>query len=148
MTTIVYNHAKNEVAIDSRAICGGTINSNDYDKIIKTEDSIYFLTGHCSDFVPFVHGHDTMTNQEGLECSAYMIKKSKVYLVTLEKGVYKTVELTYNDAAGTGWQWALAALDFGKTTRQAVEYAATRDTGTGGQIRVFSIFKNGSIVLN
>lgn len=142
MTTIAFNYDKNEVAVDSRTICGDTISSDNADKTIKCENSLYFLTGHRSDRIPFVHGHNTMTHQEGLECHAYMVKGKKVYLVTLEEGVYKEVELTYNDATGTGWQFALSALDFGKTTKQAVEYAATRDTNTGGQIRVFSVVNN------
>jgi hypothetical protein len=34
-------------------------------------------------------------------------------------------------AEGSGWKWALAAMDFGKTAVEAVKYASTRDNGTG-----------------
>lgn len=34
-------------------------------------------------------------------------------------------------AIGSGTTWAQAAMDFGKTAIEAVEYAATRDNGTG-----------------
>jgi len=47
----------------------------------------------------------------------------------------------YNDAMGSGEEFALAALDHGKTAEDAVAYAATRDSGTGGKIRVFDVAK-------
>jgi hypothetical protein len=37
-------------------------------------------------------------------------------------------------AIGSGTNWALAAMDFGKTAVEAVEYAATRCNGTGGGV--------------
>ncbi|WP_210772140.1 hypothetical protein [Rhodanobacter lindaniclasticus] len=37
-------------------------------------------------------------------------------------------------AIGSGWQFAIAAMDFGKTAKQAIEYAMTRDNGTGGGV--------------
>ena len=36
---------------------------------------------------------------------------------------------------GTGSHWATAALDFGKTPEEAVEYAITRDRQSGGPVR-------------
>lgn len=44
-------------------------------------------------------------------------------------------------AIGSGWQFALAAMDFGKTAKQAIEYAATRDNGTGGGVDYVRIRK-------
>jgi hypothetical protein len=38
-------------------------------------------------------------------------------------------------AYGTGWKWALAAIDHGKDAVAAVEYAATRDHDTGGEVQ-------------
>ncbi len=37
-------------------------------------------------------------------------------------------------AIGSGWQFAIAAMDFGKSAKQAIEYAMTRDNGTGGGV--------------
>lgn len=34
-------------------------------------------------------------------------------------------------AIGSGWAWATAAMDHGKTAVEAIEYAATRDNSTG-----------------
>lgn len=44
-------------------------------------------------------------------------------------------------AIGSGWQFAAAAMDFGKTAKQAIEYAATRDNGTGGGVDYVRIRK-------
>jgi hypothetical protein len=41
-------------------------------------------------------------------------------------------------AIGTGWMWAVAAMDHGKAAVNAVEYAVTRDVYTGGVIRTWS----------
>jgi hypothetical protein len=35
----------------------------------------------------------------------------------------------------------LAALDFGKTAKEAVEYAMTRDVYSGGKVHVYDIDK-------
>ncbi len=37
-------------------------------------------------------------------------------------------------AIGSGTTWAMAAMDFGKTAAEAVEYASTRDNATGSVI--------------
>lgn len=39
-------------------------------------------------------------------------------------------------AGGSGWKWAQAALDHGKSAKEAVEYAATKCLYTGGEIDV------------
>lgn len=38
-------------------------------------------------------------------------------------------------AYGTGWKWALAAIDHGRNAVEAVKYAATRDHDTGGDVQ-------------
>lgn len=40
---------------------------------------------------------------------------------------------------GSGYQFAIAALDLGKTAKEAVNYAKTRDIYTGGRVRVFDV---------
>lgn len=42
-------------------------------------------------------------------------------------------------AIGSGWRWALAAMDHGKNAIQAVEYAMSRDVFTGGEIEHFQL---------
>jgi len=42
--------------------------------------------------------------------------------------------LLYPTAIGSGWMWAIAALDFGATAEDAVKYAATRDVFTNDEV--------------
>jgi hypothetical protein len=42
-------------------------------------------------------------------------------------------------AMGSGRRFALAALDLGKSPREAVAYACTRDVFSGGEITVLTI---------
>lgn len=42
-------------------------------------------------------------------------------------------------AIGSGAQWALAAMDLGKTPQEAVAYACTRDIYSGGEIVALSL---------
>ncbi len=44
-------------------------------------------------------------------------------------------------AEGSGWKWAAAAMDFGKTAVEAVQYASTRDNGTGCGVDYVTINK-------
>ena len=48
-------------------------------------------------------------------------------------------ELKFNDYVGSGGYDALRALDFGKSAKEAIEYAATKDCNTGGKVRVFNL---------
>lgn len=43
-------------------------------------------------------------------------------------------------ATGTGWEWAMAAMDMGKNAIEAVEYAREKDIYTGGKINYVEIF--------
>lgn len=40
-------------------------------------------------------------------------------------------------ASGSGWKWAMAAMDHGLNAKEAVEYASTRDIYTGGTVDVW-----------
>ena len=47
-------------------------------------------------------------------------------------------EVIYRMAWGSGWQWALAAMDLDHNAVDAVTYAATRDLGTGGSVEQYT----------
>lgn len=65
-------------------------------------------------------------------------------MVLSRKGLFQyfdeCVPLTAPDvrhyAIGSGWEWAHAAMDFGRTPAQAVRYAMTRDVSTGAKVVV------------
>jgi len=48
-------------------------------------------------------------------------------------------ELTYNYTLGSGERFATGAMDHGKSASQAVKYAMTRDSNTGGKVLVYNL---------
>lgn len=66
------------------------------------------------------------------DCEAIMVNGSEI---TWFDGTAQTViEPGEKLAIGSGWQYAIAAMDHGKNAHDAVAYAATRDNGTGGGV--------------
>lgn len=140
MTTILYDHEKKQIAVDSRTSAGGLIKSDITDKSITKEDgSIWFVSGYASEaesFSELSHGDKVNTK---FECYALVIKEGKVYSAIEHNGVLSSCELQWNDAIGSGCELAIASLDHGKTAKEAVEYAITKDCYSGGKVRVFDV---------
>ena len=136
MTTIVYDHKNKEVAVDSRVTVDGIICSDDFNKTIKNDNGFYFLCGDCWDYEKI----SKLTHDEKVEvnpnCSAILIKDSKAFAVIVSDGFCCITELKYNYAMGSGERFALAALDYGATAKEAVEYAIKKDIYSGGSVIV------------
>ena len=59
-----------------------------------------------------------------------------------EGGVYKNSAVHLDSyAIGSGAEFAMSAMDFGMTAKEAVEYTMTRDIYTGGEVTVFDTVK-------
>lgn len=143
MTTIAYHHKDKQIAIDSRIVSSeGRIISDAYSKTIKTPDRLYFMSGATGDYQNFVmfHGGGKIP-EHTLDCDALMLRDRKVFQViylSKEKHFYEEL-LKYNHSIGSGLAFALAAMDFGKSAKDAVAYAATKDSSTGGKIVSYSV---------
>ena len=148
MTTIVYDHKNKQIAVDSRATRGDIICSDSESKFEFIDGQIWFFSGVIADKELLVSWFSDKEQKPTLvpECCSIVIIKGKAYLNTVgEHGAAYQSELTFSDAIGSGSSFALAALDHGKTAKQAVEYAAKRDPFTGGKITVFDV-ETGKIV--
>ena len=141
MTTIVYCHKTKKVAVDGRMSDNrGLIATDEKDKTIKNEAGLWFLCGVVADHVDIVKLAHNEEASVVPECSALLIKEGCIFSVMVgEDGMCSHEKLTCNDAAGSGLPFALAALDFGKTAKEAVEYAITKDCYSGGKVRVFNL---------
>lgn len=145
MTTIIYNHKNKQIAVDSRTQQGGRIVT---DKAIKwkvVNGNTWFLCGDCADQDMIIEHYDLKETKDSVIPDSYaiVIDNKKAILFTVEAdGVTNKLELSESEPLGSGGNWALSALDHGKTARQAVEYAKTRDCYTGGKVHVFDIRKN------
>jgi ATP-dependent protease HslVU (ClpYQ) peptidase subunit len=145
MTTIVYDHANKLIAVDGRCTSSGMITSDESIKWHTDNDGvIWFLSGCTSDYsllFDSFSGRDRAYDLPEIpDAVAFIVRNNSVFLrgVT-DKGEAWTQELTHSRCIGSGSSFALAALDFGKSAKEAVEYAATRDCYTGGKVSVYDI---------
>ncbi|MCH9646073.1 MAG: proteasome subunit beta [Proteobacteria bacterium] len=140
MTTIAYNHKDKEIAYDSRLTTGNDIYTDSAVKMKKVGGVVYFMSGRISDYDDFIKDFEPRKQAiDNLECSMLCVQGGKVYWLSIDNGLYTKTLSTCNDAIGSGYPWVMAAMDFGKSAKEAVEYAKTRDCKTGGKVKVFKI---------
>lgn len=141
MTTIAYHHESKTIAVDSRRTCGSVITSDKTNKIQKVCGLVFVLCGTVSDKGLFIDMYVNGSESNVIpDITGYVIDNGTAYLCHVnENGVMQKYELEHNDAIGSGEQFALSAMDFGKNAKEAVKYAMTRDTITGGKIREVKI---------
>lgn len=141
MTAIIYCHKTKQVAVDSMVTAGGVIKAHDFDKTIKSKDgSLWIISGDLAEYESYANlEHGDKVNKD-FYCAAIVIRKGKAYsAITNENNALSILELKFNEYCGSGGFEALCALDFDKTAKEAVEYAATKDCHTGGKVRVFNL---------
>jgi len=138
MTTIAYNHKDKEIAVDGRVARGSIICDDNHNKIVKTKQAIFILSGHLADIDKVIHAFPDNVELNYV-VSGFVILEDTVYWFAGNDTGWSMIKLTYNEAAGSGSEFALTALDMGATAKQAVKMAAKRDTSTGGRIRVIKL---------
>lgn len=140
MTTIAYSHELKEIAVDGRVTMGTLVSDDSYDKTRKREDLIFIASGLVADIDLLVEAYPFgYEGMQELEAQALVIDEGKVYQCTQHDGKYFVTPIDFNITLGSGGDFALAAMDFGKTPKQAVKYAMTRDCATGGKIKVIKV---------
>ena len=145
MTTVCYSHKHKQVAIDSRITSNGVIRSDNHKKTLENDLGIWFFTGKVSDEKDICKLKHNDKVDVIPEASAYVISDNKVHLVLVNSDGYcEWALLDYDDAMGSGGDFALAALDFGEDAKGAIEYAKQRDIYTGGEVRVFNVERKGN----
>lgn len=142
MTTIAYDYDKQQIAVDSRTTANGLIANDHTDKTVINELGTWILCGTCHKIPTLVncvlgdHFEDTHRYRD---VGGFLIRDGKVYEVFIDEGYYAEELLTYSMTLGSGGEFALAALDMGKSAQEAVEYAITRDSSTGGEVHVINV---------
>lgn len=142
MTTIAYNHKDRQIAYDSRLTSCGMVMSDTKSKMVARNGLTFFISGSdggVSDFIDMHTGCGKADNHP--EVSAFMVdEKGNVWLcVVTEDMIAQKSIVEYNSSMGSGEQFALAAMDMGKTASDAVKYAKTRCIYTGGKVNVYDI---------
>lgn len=145
MTTIVYDHKNKQIAFDSRITSGDVICSDNANKHIQNNDEHWFFCGAISDFEYMIGLEHNDKPNVVPEAEAIVVRKDNVWRVGFKGGYCFHVKLEHSRGIGSGGYFALASLDHGKSAKEAVEYAMTRDIYTGGKVHVYDI-KSGTFV--
>ena len=145
MTTIAYDHKARQIACDSRAIKNEhVIASDDFDKFKLVDGEMWFFAGEVADQLMLIDYHNgKKIDGEYPDCTAIVACKDGVVRTkgAHNDGVTWSNDMQGNETIGSGRDFALAALDFGRSAMQAIEYTITRDVYTGGKVRVFDAEK-------
>lgn len=139
MTTLCYH--KGELAWDSRVTAGNIIQKDNAQKRVLYKGVHFVLCGSVPEFPAFMQAYVEGIGGANLSVSAFCVHPDGLYRAsTDETGIWRT-KLSYNDVAalGSGMEFAIAAVDCGKTPREAIKVAAKRDNCTGGLVRTMSI---------
>ncbi len=138
MTTIVYDHNARQIACDSRCTGDGIIKTDSFIKYRYSGAALFFFTGPVSDHEKLINAY-SHGKIEKCEANAMIFVDGNVMLCGIDNEEFWLENSAYSQGIGSGFKFALAALDFGKSAKEAIEYAATRDFYTGGKIHVLDI---------
>ena len=149
MTTIVYCDKTKQIACDSRTTLGDIVIDSCAIKYKITKDKVWFCAGNKGDADTFIQHYEPLIEaNKNLSVDAIFVITSGecakgVYMTTIDNNnIYRECILDHNYATGSGYTWAMSALDHGKTAKEAVEYAMTRDIYSGGKVHVYDIVKS------
>lgn len=142
MTTIAYSHKYKQIAYDSRCTADDVIMTDALEKKFVVGDAVYFMSGSTCDFdlffAEFKHGAKPSVS---IDCYGIYVNGDVVSLRSIdsESGLFFESKRAFDFAIGSGGNFALAAMDLGKSAKESVEYAATRDIYTGGEVKVYQL---------
>lgn len=140
MTTICYNHESKQISCDSRVTRDNVIMSDSCVKWSTVDGVVFFLAGIPSDNELFIRMYFGATSDVIPEVTGLVIDGGNVYRCGVNDSLLMWKDERQNDdAIGTGWEFALSAMDFGKSSHEAVEYAMTRDSCSGGKVHTYDI---------
>lgn len=123
--------------MDSRCTAGTLIVDDKCNKVFKRGALTFVGGGELADLLTLVEYYPQQFEPTvTLNAQAFLLTEGECFMVRVEKGEYKHDLIDHNATLGSGGDFALAAMDFGKSAKEAVKYAATRDCATGGRVRV------------
>ena len=142
MTTIVYDHKNKQVACDSRRTAERFIITDEAIKYIKNKDDLWFIAGTPDTALTFVSHFKAMEEAHPLlDNNGIFVSDGSAYFAVVDDGAFCELPLDCSFATGSGENFAISALDMGKSAKDAIEYAMTRDCCTGGKVHVYDIEK-------
>lgn len=139
MTTIAYHHESKIIAVDSYTTSDARITNQNAEKWLRIGGDLIVLCGAISDIKHFVEAYrHGKCEAEDVDVTALVVRNGELNRGGVHRGNYWEEPINHNDALGSGSAFALAALDFKMTAKEAVQYASTRCIFTGGTVHAFS----------
>lgn len=140
MTTIAYNHKDKQLAVDSRTTCGGIVASDKSNKTREVNGVLFVGAGLPYDINQLIDAYPNQCEDANYDATVYAVDKGKAFRFgqDLANGWWID-EVTFSRADGSGEKFAIAAMDFGCSAKDAVKYAMTRDIYTGGKVKVINL---------
>lgn len=139
MTTIAYKDGI--IAYDSLITCQGVVSYKNYDKSRFVDGVRFFIAGAISDYDIIIKDWFS-TRHKGVSGSALVVDvDSDIYECGYSDGKMWKEKLIKEHclAIGSGWHFALMAMDLGLSAENAVKKVSERCIYTGGTIRTFKI---------
>lgn len=144
MTTIAYKDGV--ISYDSRITSDNIIQDDDFDKHHGYGDTHFFFCGSTEDMEDFANLYLAKENPvRDLDVSALVFEEGKLFKSSVEEKeetfrIWKSpVRLKSTVAIGSGRDFALAFMDSGMSSEDAIKATAKRDTWTGGKVRTFKL---------
>ena len=140
MTTIAYKDGV--IAYDSRSTRGDFISTDSANKM-NVRDGVRFFMAGCACYEDefasaWFSGADVC---EQNDVSALVYDGEHVWMAGADNGEFFRQRIDYDTAIGSGTPYAVTAMDFGASAKEAVKAASKRDSATGGRIRTFKVKK-------
>lgn len=138
MTTIAYRDGI--IAYDSLITCDGVVIYNNYDKSRVENGVRFFISGSPCDYEALINDWFS-SRHKGVNASALVVDGGDIYECGYYDGKMWKEKLKKENylAIGSGFKFALMAMDFGLSAADAVKKASERCMYTGGEIRVFKL---------
>lgn len=139
MTTIAYRDGI--IAYDSLITCQGVVAYKNYDKSRFVDGVRFFIAGAIPDFDILINDWFS-TKSKGVSGSALVVDgDNDIYECSYSQGKMWKEKLIKDNymAIGSGWQFALMAMDLGLSAEDAVKKASERCIYTGGEVNVYRV---------
>lgn len=142
MTTIAIDH--DSISADGRSTDqDGYIARDNHPKLRKENGVICAYAGSvadCEELINIVIYGDQPSRPDA-NGNLITIAEDVIMMHSLVDSKLNSWEVTPPYCMGSGSQFALSALDFGSTSKEAVKYAMKRDSSTGGKIKTIKYKK-------
>ena len=141
MTTICYDHKTKTIAWDSRRTMDDIIADDSAQKMFERDGVKFWICGCVADETRLIDYYFGCPKHEFKpDANAFVLDNGELFSigVTDEHECWKE-PIDSNYSIGSGMPWAIAALDFGCSAKEAVKYAKTRDCKTGGKVHIYKI---------